>query len=194
MAPSIASALFLFAISGFAQDYVPHLGGEVFRGQEYRKEIGSGLVFLLKPTDTGWMIGIVPKSACGDNGDWATVVNAPYRNYNALFVDASYGVTAAEAVGFGPRKFSFVMTCDDFKRERHRLEIVLWPNSYSQREADEALAKLGSSPLGRATFSILDSKISRAENNIEGKNYGKIDWLRFRLDIAFQAAHWRRSQ
>jgi len=191
--PFIASALFLVAMGGFAQDYAPHLTGEVFRGQEYRKEIGSGLFFLLKPTDTGWMINIVPKSHCGENDDWAHVVNAPYRNYNALFVDASYGITAAEAVGYGPRRFSFVVTCEDFKRERHRLEIVLWPYNYSQPEVDEASAKLGTSPLGKATFSILDSKISRAKENIEGKNYGKIDWLRFRLDIASPAARGRPS-
>lgn len=76
-----------------------------------------------------------------------------------------------------------MVTCEDYKREAHRLEIVLWPYNYSRQDADEALAKLGTSPLGKARLTIVKSKVSRAEQDIEGKNYGKIDWLRFRLDI-----------
>lgn len=72
-----AYALIAFATYGFAQDYVPHLSGEVSLGQEYRREIGSGLLFLLKPTHTGWIIGIVPKDQCIQNEDWASVVNFP---------------------------------------------------------------------------------------------------------------------
>jgi len=83
----------------------------------------------------------------------------------------------------GPREFSFVTTCEDYQRESHRLGIVLWPYNYSRQEADDALAKLGTSPLGKAKLTILESKVSRAGQDIEGKNYGKIDWLRFRLDI-----------
>ena len=176
---SAAAVLLFFAIRGFAQDHVPHLAGEVSRGQEYRREIGSGLLFLLKPASTGWMISIVPKSPCIENGDWASVVNAPYRNYNSLYLDAGYGVTAKEAVEISPREFSFVVTCDDYKQESHQLDIVLWPYNYSQREADDALAKLGSSPLGKGRLTILNSKVFRADQNIEGKNCGKIDLLKF---------------
>jgi hypothetical protein len=92
------AALLLFAPGGWAQDFVPHLTGEVSRGQEYRKEIGAGLVFLLRPSQEGWTIEILPMAPCDKPGDWASVVNAPYRNYNALHVDASYGITAQQAV------------------------------------------------------------------------------------------------
>jgi len=191
---SAAKVLLFLSISGTAQDYVPHLVGEVSRGQEYRKEIGSGLLFLLKPTESGWMISVVPKSPCTENGDWASVVNAPYRNYNSLHLDTGYGVTAKEAVGISPREFSFVVTCDDYKRESRRLDIVLWPYRYSQREQDDALAKLGSSPLGKGSLTILNSKTSPADQNIEGKNYGKIDALRFRLDITSPVARERQRR
>ena len=141
------------------------------------------MLFLLKPTDTGWMIGIVPKAQCVQDEDWASVVNAPYRGYNSLYLDTGYGVTAKEAVDINPREFSFVVTCEDYKRERHWLEIVLWPYNYPRQEEDEALAKLGTSPLGKARLTIVKSKVSRAEQDIEGKNYGRIDWLKFTLDI-----------
>ena len=147
------------------------------------------MLFRLRPTDTGWMIRIVPTAPCGADGDWASVVNAPYRNYNSLYVDASYGITAKEAVeNMNPREFSFVVTCEDYQIERHRLEIVMWPYTYSTEEADAALAKLGTSPLGKAKFTILNSKVSPAERDIGGKNYGQIDWLKFRLDITLPSA------
>ncbi|MGA2273761.1 MAG: hypothetical protein ABSH00_09410 [Bryobacteraceae bacterium] len=182
--------LLSLAAAGFAQNFAPRLTGEVSRGQEFQREIGSGLLFQLKPTDeAGWMIRIVPKVFCSEAADFASVVNAPYRNYNSLHVDASYGISASEAVEkMGPREFRFVLTCEDYELESRRLEIVLWGYTHSQQEIDEALAKLGTSPLGRGKLTILESKVSPAEHDIQGKNYGKIDWLKFRLDITFPAA------
>ncbi|MGI8744734.1 MAG: hypothetical protein ACR2NN_19610 [Bryobacteraceae bacterium] len=188
-----ACILFVVAIAGFAQDYVPRVSGEISRGQEFKSDIGSGLLFLLKPTNTGWMVAVVPKVRCIENEDWASVVNPPYRNYNALYLDTAYGVTAEEAVSISPREFSFVTTCEAYKSESHRLEIVLWPYNYSKKEADEAMAKLGPSPLGKARLAIVKSKVSRAEHAIEGKNYGKIDWLEFRLDINPSVLRGRKS-
>jgi hypothetical protein len=186
------SLLLSLAVAGLAQDYVPHLTGEVFRGEEYQKEIGAGLLFRLEPTEEGWMIRIIPKAVCDKPGDWASVVNAPHRDYNALHVDASYGITAKEAVeNMNPRNFLFVVTCEDYKIESRWLEIVL--GTLSERERAETMPKLGTSPLGKATFTILDSKISPARREIGGKNYGNIDWLKFRLDITPPAAPGRKS-
>jgi hypothetical protein len=148
----------------------------------------------MQPGGTGWTIRILPKVTCDDTGDWAFVVNPPYRYYNSLYLNASYDISAQQAVEINPREFSFVVTCGDYKVERQRLETVLWPYGYSQKEADEALAKLGTSPLGKGKFTILDSKISPAEKAIDGKNFGKIDWLKFRLDITPPAAPGRKSQ
>jgi hypothetical protein len=182
----------LVVAGGSAQDFVPHVSGEVALGHDYGREIGSGLLFLLTATGSGWKIGIVPKAPCSEDGDWASVVNAPYRSYNSLHLDTEYGVTAKEAVDFNPREFSFVTTCADYKRESHGLNIVLWSYAYPQKVADEALIKLGTSPLGKARLTILKSKISLAERNIEGKNYDKIDWIKFRLDITAPAARARK--
>lgn len=175
------SSIFLLlwsAAVALAQTQVTHVSGEISHGQEYRHEIGPGLLFLLKPTDTGWMIGMVPKTRCVDFEDWASVVNAPYRGYNSLSLNTDYGVTAREAVKMNPRKFSFVVTCEAYKRESSRLEIVLWPYNHSEKEVDEATTKLGTSRLGRGSLTILKSRISQAE---------QIDWLQFRLDVAFPA-------
>lgn len=190
---NIAATALLLSRICFAQEGLTRFEGEVSHGQQYRREIGSGLLFVLNPTDSGWMIRIVPKVPCAGNDDWASVVNAPYRNYNSLFVDASYGITAKEAVKeMNPREFSFVVSCGDYKREGHRLDIVLWPYSYSQQEVDRARAERGTAPLGRGKLTILDSKTSLAEQEIEGKNYGMIDWLKFRLEVSFPQSQARK--
>jgi hypothetical protein len=167
-----------------AQNYVTRFSGDVSRGQEFRREIGPGLEFVLRPSETGWTISIVPKVKCGENDDWAGVVNAPYRGYNLLHLDASYGITAQEAVGINPREFLYVTNCDDFKQEAKRLEVVMWPYNHTQQENDDALAKLATLASGKARLSILSAKVSPAEQAIEGKNYGRIDSLKFRVDVA----------
>jgi hypothetical protein len=175
--------LLFLACPGLAQSYVSHIEGQVSRRKVYSTNIGSGLTFTLEPTGTGWMIRLAPKAGCDALGDWATVVNPPYRGYNALFVDTGYSVTASEAVKMTQREFKFVQNCDDYKRESKRLEIVLWPYNHPKAVVDDATAKLGTSRLAEARFTIVDSKVSPAEKDIEGKNYGQIDWLKFKLDI-----------
>jgi hypothetical protein len=70
----------------------------------------------------------------------------------------------------------------------NRLQIVLWPYNFSEHELDNARAKLGTSVLGKGRLTILKAKVSQAEHDIEGKNYGKIDWLKFRLNITSPSA------
>jgi hypothetical protein len=174
----------LLGIPALAQNYVTRFSGEVSRGQEFRKEISAGLELVLTPTESGWTIGIGPKVKCTEHDDWAAVVNAPYRNYNALRLDSSYGVTAQEAVGINPREFVYVTNCDDYQQEAKRLEVVMWPYNHTQAETDDAMAELATLASGKARLTILASKVSPAEQEIAGKNYGRIDYLRFRLDVA----------
>lgn len=182
-APALV-VLVVSAVAVFPQTRREHLSGEVFHGQEFRRELSSGLIFRLRPTDAGWTIEVVPKARCAEvDEDWACVVNPPFRYYNSRYLDVSYDTTAAEAVAMSPREVFFVTTCEDYKSESRRVETVLWPGSHTKTEVDEALAKLGTSRLGRVSLTIVESKVSRAEHDINGKNYGKIDWLKFNVDI-----------
>ncbi len=178
-----ALLILIAAFPAPAADKPLRIAGALSRGEAFRKPITPKFDFVLKPNDTGWTISVVPVAACGNSGDWATVVNPPYRNYNALHVDASYGTTAWEAVAWLPREFRFVTTCAGYRQESERLNIVLWPYSFSEREASEALKMLGTTANGQGRFTILDSKVSRAKKEIEGKNYGQIDWLKFEVEI-----------
>jgi hypothetical protein len=40
----------------------------------------------------------------------------------------------------------------------------------------------------------LKSKVSLAELGIEGKDYDRIDWLKFRLDITPPVVRWGKSR
>ena len=152
--------------------------GEVSVGEEFRKTLNAELEFVLKPS---WNIAVArrPESDCGD---FANVVNPPYRAHRSLYIDMSYGWTAEDEVATSPREFDFVTTCADYRRESERLTIVLWPYAASPQKYEAALAKLGSSPLGKGRLWITDSKISHADDTPDEKP-GKIQWMRFSVEI-----------
>ncbi len=153
--------------------------GKATGGEEFRRALNADLEFVLEP---GWTIAIVPKRPEGDCRELAPVVNAPYRAHRALDIDTSYGWTAEEEVADSPREFSFVTNCVDYRTESGRLNIVLWPYTATQREYDEALAQLGSSPLGKGRLWITDSKISHAGDTPDNR-LGKIEWMKFSVEI-----------
>ena len=104
------------------------------------------------------------------------MVTPPYRFQNARYLDTSYGTTAQVAVRTSPREFSFVLNCADFKTERERLERVLWPYTYSKKDVDEALAKLGSSPVGKGRLWIENYRITPGQKSAAGVDLGVIRW------------------
>ena len=184
--------LLLSAVSGAAQEHRARLSGEVSRGSEFRRDIGSGLVFALTPTAMdpgaieGWDIKVFPKDPPkGERcDDFVWVATPPFRFNNPRYLDTSYGTKAEDAVTWSPREFQFVLNCADYKREEKWVERLLWPYNYSDEQVQEARAKLGSSPLGKGRLKILDFKISPAEKTAGGVNLGRIDWLKFELEIS----------
>lgn len=153
--------------------------GKVSEGEEFHKALNTQLEFVLQP---GWNIAIVPKQPEGDCREFASVVNAPYRAHRDLYIDESYGWSAEQEVSVSPREFRFVMNCADYRTEMARLNIVLWPYTATPKQAEEALAKLGSSPLGTGRLWITDSKISHPHDTPEEK-LGRIEWMSFSVEI-----------
>ena len=153
--------------------------GKVSAGQEFRQTLNAELEFALKP---GWNIAIVPKRPEGSCDEFASVVNAPYRAHRDLDVDTSYGWTAEQEVSTSPREFRFVTNCKDYRIEAARLDIVTWPYTATQQKYEEALAKLGTSALGKGRLWITDSKISHAGDTSDEK-LGKIEWMMFTVEI-----------
>jgi hypothetical protein len=153
--------------------------GQVAAGEEFRKSINSELEFVLVQ---GWTIAVVPVRPEGDCQEFASVVNAPYRAHRALYINATYGWTAEEEVATSPREFRFVTNCADFRTESERLGIVLWPYTATPGNYDEALARLGTSPLGTGRLWIIDSKTTHAGDTADNK-VGRIEWMKFTVEI-----------
>ena len=122
----------LLTQAGAAQDKTVRFWGEVAQGLEFRKSIGRGLDFVLKPDTmgagiTGWTIQVSPHGNPPDPKctDYLWVVTPPFRFWNHRYLSTEYANTAQEAVSFSPREFNFVLNCEDFLKERRQLDLVL---------------------------------------------------------------------
>jgi hypothetical protein len=158
--------------------------GEVKAGDDFRKSIGRGLYIEVVAAEDGWRIEVRPeKPALCD--EFSSVVAIPLRGRQASMIDTSYGVSAAEAVK-RPYGVDFVLDEKLCTEESTRRDILLWSYSYPKNEADEALAKFRSSPMGTADLRILNSKITPTGGEVfDGKDFGKIEWIKFEVTVKF---------
>jgi len=169
-----------------AQEKPLRFAGEVKAGQEFRKTIGHGLLFVLKADDDGWEIEVQPETPRGEScRNYSTVIATPLRGYTANDLNTSYGVSADDAVQRSPRVVAFVTDGTACKRESERLTRLSWPKSYPEAEVRAAQDQFGSSAGGKATLRILQSKVSTSGDLNSGKDLGKIDWIKFEVEIVF---------
>jgi hypothetical protein len=190
------SLMLLPAIGVAAHNDAVRITGEVFRNQEFRREIGGGLVFVLSPDeDNGWTITVEPKENPNDPAcdDYVAVATPPYHGPNARFIDTAYGIPAKDAVKQSRRQFAFVTNCADNRRAEGWVERIVNPGGYSDHEVKEGYAKLGTSPMGTGVLMILGSRTSPAKETVEGVNLGQIDWIKFEATIMLPEQRQNRS-
>ena len=174
------------ALTARAQEKPLRFSGEVKAGQEFRKAIGHGLLFVLKADDDGWEIEVQPETPRGEScRNYSTVIATPLRGYTPNDLNTSYAVSAEEAVQRSPRVVAFVLDGAACKRESERLTRLSWPKSYPEAEVREAQEQFGSSAGGKATLRILQSKVSSSGDLSGGRDLGKIDWIKFDVEIVF---------
>jgi hypothetical protein len=100
----------------------------------------------------------------------------------ASLQDTTYGWTAEDEVSTSPRQFRLVTNCADYRIESERLNIVMWPYTATPKRAEEALARLGTSPPGKGRLWITDSRISHASDTPDEKP-GKIQSMSFSVEM-----------
>jgi hypothetical protein len=166
-----------------AQEKPLKFSGEVKAGQEFRKPIGRGLIFLLKADDEdGWIIEVQPEVPRGEScRNYSTVIATPLNGYTANDLNASYGVSAAEAVKRTPREIAFVLDGAACRLEFERMNRLSWPKSYPAEEVEASKRGFGTSAGGHATLRIQQSKVSGTGED------AKIDWLKFEVEVTFLA-------
>lgn len=162
--------------------------GEAFRGEDFEKEFGPGLVFRLAaqndPQTPGWEVEIRAKGA--PDSEYSSVVTPPYRFLNPRYLFVGYGRSATEVVE-GGAAFKFVRTKPDYDRARANVQIILGRRSDGrpyQEAFDAALEDLGKIPYCVGALRILNSKLAAAE---EGRPQA-IDWIQFEVELC---GKWR---
>jgi hypothetical protein len=180
-----------FACTSLAQDKPVKFAGELKAGQSLRKPIGRGLAFALKGDDDGWTIEVQPETPHGEScRNYSTVIAIPLRGYTGNDLNVSYGLSAADALQRRTREVHFVLDEAACKREHEWANRLMWSYSYSKEQVAEAEQKFGSSAGGRALVRILDFKTSPSGDlTKDGKDLGKIDWIKFEVEIVFTTAH-----
>ncbi len=164
------------AAQAFQTERTVLLAGEVSNRETFRKEIGDGLVFVLAPTGTGWTIEVHPVKSEAGCEDILWISNPPFRAFNDRFLYASYGVSSMEVVERSPREFRFVLNCAAYRNEVGWADIVMRNRTATPARLARAEAKMGTSPTGRGTLWIEDSRIGP-------ERYSPIERLRFRVDL-----------
>jgi hypothetical protein len=174
----------------FAQEKPLKFAGEVKAGQEFRKPIGKGLVFLLKGDDDGWIIEVQPENPQGIGcRNFSTVIATPLHGYTPNDLNVSYGMSAADAMKQSSREVHFVVDGASCKLEFERLNRLSWPQSYPAAEVEAARNWYGTAAGGRAVLKIVQSKVSPTGELDNGKDLGKIDWIKFEVEVVFTTAH-----
>lgn len=159
-----------------AEEKPLRFSGEVRAGQSFRKPIGRGLAFVLAGDEDGWIIEVQPEVPRGEAcKGYSTVIATPLHGYTQNDLNVTYGVSAADAVK-RPRAVEFVLDQAACKIESQRLERLSHPGSYSESEVSAARETFGTSPTGKATLHILQSKISAPD---------RIEWIKFEVTITF---------
>jgi hypothetical protein len=154
--------------------------GEVKAGEEFRKPIGRGLMFLLKADEDGWIVEVQPEVPHGEScRNFSTVIAKPLNGYTANDLNVSYGVKADEAVKRTPREIAFVLDGAACRLEFERMNRLSWPKSYPAAEVEASQRGYGTSAGGHATLRILQSKVSGSGED------AKIDWIKFDVEVSY---------
>lgn len=161
------------------------VSGEVTSGDSFIRDIGHGLIFRLVPSPAGfgkgWDIEIVPKeNPSGGYSEYSAIVTPPYHFYNLRYLNASYGVTAREAVAISPRTFQFVKSSEDMQSASVIVNSVIY--SVDGRSRKDSVAAAAKVLLGAGELRILHSRITPGKNN---EDLGSIDWVKFEIRLRF---------
>jgi len=160
------------------------LSGTLAAGKSFERDIGHGLLFRLVPSPSsfgkGWDIEIRPKGdPAGGFDEYASFATPPYHLYKPTYLNASYGVTAQQAVAMSPRKFQFVETPQDSQSASVVVNTVVYTIDWPAHK-DSIVAMAAKIPVGVGELRILDSRITPGKNN---EDLGSIDWIKFQVRL-----------
>jgi hypothetical protein len=177
------------AAAGTAQaaSAIAYFSGEVNRGQKFEKSFAPNTIFRLEPyagNDSGWSIRIVPGADAASQAiDCIGAIEEPAHGDTKLAIDLPAD-SGAETASWKKRDFSFVGNAADCKTAWQLMNDANYGTNLSDKEREEASAKLGKIPTQHATFRILETVVGpRTASNEKGT----IERLKFEVEFAASA-------
>ena len=96
--------------------------GSVEAGRPFARAIGNGLLLVLQPIHSGWILRVLPASTrpadVGQPGfhDYAELATPPYQSVTPLSLSTDFTFRAQDAVGWNPRRFHFADSAASYAR------------------------------------------------------------------------------
>lgn len=158
------------------------ISGELSAHKAFKRDIGNGLSFQLVPSPTsfgnGWDIEIVPDEPARGFAEYASTATPPYHQYKPVYLNASYGVTAEQAVSM-VRKFQFVETSEDSRAASVVVNTVVYTLDWTAHK-DSIAAQATKIPVGVGELRVMRSRITPGRND---EDLGSIDWIKFQVRL-----------
>jgi hypothetical protein len=181
--------------------------GEAGMGKSFSRPIGGGLVLLFDPTPTGWVVRVLPSSGARPPHDYAELATPPYQSINPLLLTTDFNFRAQDVVGWNPRHFQFFAHAAQAATAQHAYDYY-----FAHPNDAQAINRLAELPQSAAlgTLTLLDAHLvpgtanqspsvaalaanfSGTQHSLDqspsgGSPSGRIDWLRFRIDLQLPA-------
>lgn len=158
------------------------ISSELSAGKSFKRDIGKGLIFQLVPSPAsfgnGWDIEIVPDQPARGFAEYASIATPPYHQYKPVYLNASYGVTAGEAVKM-VRQFQFVETPEDSQAASIVVNTVVYTLDWAAHKESIA-AQAAKIPVGVGELRVVRSRVTPGRN---GEDLGSIDWVKFQVRL-----------
>lgn len=139
--------------------------------------LGREPFFVLKATGDGWDTSVT--GGTDANTDFVWVVTPPYRFDNPRYVGTGYGHSAADAVAWTPRGFSFVLDSTAYSTAADAVGKLLWPAGASDSQIRAAQRTLSQMPRADGLLRIKQAGLSATD----GAGGARIESLAFEVEI-----------
>lgn len=135
--------------------------GHIIKGQSYKKDIGSGLLFKLTPTSGGWSMDIVSNNRGVDDYGFASIATPPFHGTgkNPLEINGEYYGPGDATSGLLKQVSNFIFVLN--KQDADIVAATL--NDYTSGKTLDFDPKI--SFFGKGVFRITDLKLEYASSS-----------------------------
>jgi hypothetical protein len=183
--PSASATPVLAAVpaTASAAQETPHFTAEIVAHEEFQKTFAPRMMFRLEPyagTDSGWTIRIAPISESGGPAiDCIGAVETPLHGDTKKEIEPPQN-GASKDPAWRQREFDYAASEPDCRAAWNWLNNANYTSNLTDKQREEASAKLAEIPTRHGKITILDARFGPATPQNER---GTIELLRFDVDL-----------